>query len=178
VACSWFFDFNPGPFTQSFKTRRLDLPGLTWGAALDVRFLGANMSLDPDATRLIAASTSVRSATIQILDAVSGASLVEAPLFADGLGVAYAPLAPTLSAQVTGTSVRLDWSMPAHSPLRTATVVEVGFGPGRVDLMTLPLAGLGLTADAVPAGRYYVRARALNVTGESPVSNEVIVDVP
>jgi hypothetical protein len=179
VACSWFFDPGIGPFTQSFKTRRLDLAGLTWGPLLDVRYLGASMSLDPAATRLIAASISARGfAAIQVLDAVSGASLIEVPMFGGGLGVAYAPLAPTLSAAVTGRSVRLDWSLPAHSPPAADYAIEIGSGPGLSDLgrMTVPVATI--SAAAVPPGRYYARVRAVNDTGTGAPSNEVIVDVP
>jgi hypothetical protein len=136
------------------------------------------MSLDPDATRLIAASSSFQGSAIELVDAVTGAVLAGVPIFGAGLGVAYPPLPPTLSAQVTGNTVQFDWTMPAHSPLRTATVLEVGFGPGRRDLVTQPFEGVGLLVGSVPPGRYFVRARALDFTGESPVSNEVVVDVP
>jgi hypothetical protein len=176
VACSWIVG-PPHPMSI-YVTRRVEVSTLAWGQRLDVRYNGGAMSLDPEATRLFAASTHIGAWVVQILDAVTGASLAEAPRVGAGIGVAYPPLVPTLSAVVTGTSVRLDWSVPAHSPLSVATVVEVGFGPGRVDLTTLPLDGVGLVADAVPAGRYFVRVRAMNYTGASPVSNEVVVDVP
>jgi hypothetical protein len=167
--------------TWKVTARVLDLVNLTWGRELPVRYGSDSISLDPEATRLIVTSRSniVPFGAVQLVDLVSGASIVEYPLCSSGLGVAYVPSAPTgLRATVTGTSVRLDWSVPAESPLATAFVVEVGSNPGGVDLASFTVSAPTLMAERVPPGRYYVRVRAANHTGVGAASPEIVVDAP
>ncbi len=90
------------------------------------------------------------------------------------------PQAPALaSALVTGTSVSLSWTLPEESTATTGYRLEAGTGPGLADLLTTD-AGMAtaFAASSVPAGRYYVRIRALNGNGVSAPSNEVVIDVP
>ena len=94
-------------------------------------------------------------------------------------GVAFAPLAPTLSATVAGRRVDVQWTLPAHSPSALTHVIEVGSASGLTDLGTITTgAAPTLAVPSAPPGRYYVRVRAVNATGAGAASNEVIVDVP
>jgi hypothetical protein len=180
VACSWFAD-PPGPiFNHIFETRRLELDSLTWGPVFGLRSAATGMSLNPEATRLIATSRSLTGgAAVQIVDAVTGASIASVPVDGSGLGVGYAPLAPVgLLATVNGPSVRIEWSLPAHSPPATEYAVEVGSGPGLSDVAIVAANASAIGSDAVPRGRYYVRARAVNHSGAGEASAEIVVDVP
>jgi hypothetical protein len=94
--------------------------------------------------------------------------------------VAYPPLPPVnVVATVAGAQVSFTWSLPGHSPLATAYVLEAGTGPGLANLATMALGpGTSLHIPGVPPGRYYVRLRSRNSTGTGAASNEVVVDVP
>ena len=93
--------------------------------------------------------------------------------------VAFAPLAPALSAAVAARRVDLRWTLPTHSPASTRYVLEVGGSPGSSDIGAIPVGeSLALTVPVAPPGRYFVRVRAVNATGTGAASNEVVVDVP
>ncbi|MCC7126516.1 MAG: PQQ-binding-like beta-propeller repeat protein [Acidobacteria bacterium] len=94
------------------------------------------------------------------------------------MAISVAPGSPTLDAPtVSGNSVTLSWTVP--DDVVTGYRVEAGSAPGLADLAVLPVSsGNSVTIPQVPAGRYYVRLRALNHTGAGAVSNEVQVVVP
>ena len=91
--------------------------------------------------------------------------------------VPLAPVSPT--AIVAGSTVTLSWQLPRESPLATAYRLDLGSAPGASDLGTITLGSdETLRASGVPPGRYYVRVRAVNATGVSAPSTEVLVEVP
>ncbi len=79
-----------------------------------------------------------------------------------------------------GRTVSLNWWTSDHGPAADAIVLEAGSRPGAADL----IAGVALPFDeqatfgGVPPGVYYVRVRAANGGGVSPVSNEIRLVVP
>ncbi|MGD9906121.1 MAG: hypothetical protein AB7U83_21830 [Vicinamibacterales bacterium] len=113
-------------------------------------------------------------------DATSGSILQSSgTLFPGFFGVAFPPLAPTLTAAVTGSAVDLSWTVPSHSPLATTFTLEVGSAPGLTDLATFALGPTpAVSVPGAPAGRYYVRVRGVNATGTGAASAELVVDVP
>lgn len=86
---------------------------------------------------------------------------------------------PPLSfvASVLGSTVTLSWAPPQVGGTPTAYGIEAGTAAGLADLGTLHLAAsqTSFVASGVPAGRYFVRLRAMNAAGASPPSNEVVV---
>jgi hypothetical protein len=88
-----------------------------------------------------------------------------------------APNAPAgLTGSVTAGVVSLSWSPSANA---TTYVIEGGSATGLIDLGVLPTGVLDTNiAGALPAGTYFLRVRAANRFGLSPVSNEVQVIVP
>ena len=102
-----------------------------------------------------------------------------------GGGVTPPPPPPTcnpgvpanLWATVSGYTVQLGWTPPATGYL--GHLLDVGSAPGLTNITSIPIAapGAGL-GGPVPAGRYYVRARAAMACGIGTASNEVVVDVP
>lgn len=183
VACRWHIQsaVGPGLSYQVFETRRVSLPALTWGPLLGVRYAAIEAQLDPTGATLFATSFAlVGGASVQLVDVASGAALAEAAVAGSGMAVAFAPLAPSaLAAQVTGSTVQLDWQLPAHSPAVTGYVLEAGSASGLANLATVALGpGTSLSIPGVPPGRYYVRVRGVNVTGRGAPSSAVVVDVP
>ena len=90
--------------------------------------------------------------------------------------VLAAPSSPTnLQAVVAGDTVSFTWT---PSPGATGYRLEAGSAPGLSDLAlsTIP-ASPTYSVGSVPAGVYYVRLRALDASGASAPSNEVIVTV-
>ena len=81
--------------------------------------------------------------------------------------------------RVAGNLVTLRWDPPVYGPPPTGYLVEGGFTPGSVlgSVVTGPAPALSFTA---PTGSFYVRAKALDDTMVSGVSNEVplYVNVP
>ena len=81
-----------------------------------------------------------------------------------------------LWATVNGYAVQLGWTPPAGV---LGHLLDVGSAPGLSNITSIPIpmpsTSLG---GAVPAGRYYVRARSALACGTGSASNEVIVDVP
>ncbi len=81
-----------------------------------------------------------------------------------------------LWATVNGFTVQLGWTPPAGA---LGHLVDVGSASGLTNITSIPIAmptaGLG---GVVPAGRYYVRARAALACGSGASSNEVVLDVP
>jgi hypothetical protein len=87
------------------------------------------------------------------------------------------PSAPTsLTAQVVGNAVTLTWTAPPGAV--TGYKLEAGSAPGLSNLANLPVAPTpAFSATGVANGTYYVRVRALDLTGESQPSNEVVVTI-
>jgi hypothetical protein len=75
--------------------------------------------------------------------------------------------------------VALSWTLPIRSPAATGYRLAVGSAHGASDLGSIALGSAeSFTASGVPSGRYYVRLHAVNHTGESVASPEVVIDVP
>jgi hypothetical protein len=87
-----------------------------------------------------------------------------------------APAAPTgLAAAVSGSTVTLQWRTPAGA---TAIRLEAGTAPGLSDAANTVIGAVSnYVAANVPSGRYFVRVRAIDPTGESGPSNEITVQV-
>jgi hypothetical protein len=86
------------------------------------------------------------------------------------------PPPPSLEPPViAGGAVTLTW--PA---VRMATdyQIEAGPAPGATVFTAHTNGNLSLTVSAVPPGTYYVRLRALNDSGASAASSEIVVTVP
>jgi hypothetical protein len=91
---------------------------------------------------------------------------------------AAAPGPPTdLAATVTGNTVSLSWHVPATGQPETY-VVAAALSPGGAVIANLTVTTNTVTVLNVPNGVYYVRVRALDLSGASELSNEVIIVVP
>ncbi len=90
------------------------------------------------------------------------------------------PGAPVLSANADGDRVTLSWTVaPAPGAAVTGYQLQAGFSPGASNaaLVTFGSAQTSYTAEAVPAGTYYVRVVPLSAVGAGAPSNEVAVVV-
>ena len=180
ITCSWV---NPlgSAVRLAYDTRLLDATTLSWGADLPVPYgpLGVAISAGNDRAFVMSEAQVARGA-LQIMTLPSGSTTQQlTTLVPFGLAVAFAPLAPMLSATVHAASVDLTWSLPAHSPAATGYVLEIGTAPGLSDLGRVPLGpGLALSVPGAPPGTYVVRLRAVNTVGPGGVSNELTVVVP
>jgi hypothetical protein len=88
------------------------------------------------------------------------------------------PNAPrNVSATVASEIVTLDWEPSATGGPAAGYVIEAGSSPGapNVAIITLDATSLSLSA---PAGRYFVRLRAMGASGASEPSPEVVIVVP
>ncbi|MGE0361453.1 MAG: YncE family protein [Vicinamibacterales bacterium] len=167
-----------GPFVPPTTNYVLRLPGLTWGPVVGVDEFVASIS--PDETRIFSTFRHRLNlwGWVYVRDLATGTPSLTAPLLAS-IAVAYPPLAPVLSATVTGARVDLQWTLPAASPPAAGYRLDVGSGPGLADITAFTLgAQSALVVPAAPAGRYYVRLVANNAAGASLPSNELVVDVP
>jgi hypothetical protein len=93
---------------------------------------------------------------------------------------ATVPGAPTnLRSIVVGSTVSLEWSIPAGGGVPLTYVIEAGSFSGGSNLATFATGSTVPTfiATNVPAGTYFVRTRARNAAGISGASNEVQVTV-
>jgi hypothetical protein len=162
------------PVTLSAR-QRLPLPADRQVLTIEV--------LPDDRTALVSSVSGIR-AVVDVIDLVGNQVTFSTTMFSAWqsafLSVTSAPLAPVaLSADVSGSHVRLSWQLPPASDGASAWRIEAGSLSGAADLAIIDPAGPHqvLEVNAVPAGRYYVRVRAINTNGISPASNEVIVDV-
>ena len=99
-----------------------------------------------------------------------------------GLAIAVSaqspPGAPTgLIASITGSTVTVQWQPPAGGSAPVSYVVEAGSAAGASNIGRFPTgpSPTTLIATNVAAGTYFVRVRAVNGSGESAPSNEVVV---
>ncbi|MGE3888836.1 MAG: hypothetical protein AB7H81_20590 [Vicinamibacterales bacterium] len=84
------------------------------------------------------------------------------------------PLAPVLEpALVVGPTVTLIWNAV---PDATTYRLEAGLAPGGV-VLSQNVGGVTSVSMNAPLGTYYVRVYAVDATGESPASNEIVVNV-
>jgi hypothetical protein len=97
------------------------------------------------------------------------------------VGNVPAPPSPpqSLTHTVSGSTVTFTWSAPAIGTA-TSYILEAGSASGLSDLAVLNTGSTATTraVPSVPRGTYYVRLRAVNAQGASPVSNERTVVVP
>jgi hypothetical protein len=123
---------------------------------------------------------------VSLVNLATGAVIASAPLTnplldaenrcGAGAVVLTPPPAPSLEPPViAGGAVTLTWSA-----VRMATdyQIEAGPAPGATVFTARTNGNLSLTVSAVPPGTYYVRLRALNDSGVSEASSEIIVTVP
>lgn len=182
IACTWVYsDPLGGPTTFTVASRLLDATTLGWGPDLGVRYYPHTVAISPDNRQALTLSTHPRGFSVYQRIALPAATTTAelAPSAALGLAVAFAPLAPTLTASVAGRTAALHWTLPAHSPSALGYVLEIGTAPGLTNLGAITLgAATDLTVPGVPAGTYFVRLRAGNTAGPGPASNEITVVVP
>jgi predicted phage tail protein len=83
-----------------------------------------------------------------------------------------------VSAQVTGSTLRLTWSAPAGGDAPTGYVLEAGTAAGLSNIANVSLGpATSFVAEGIPAGLYFVRMRAVNSFGMSEPSEDVPVAV-
>jgi hypothetical protein len=84
-----------------------------------------------------------------------------------------------LTFTVTGSTVTLAWNPPATGDEPSAFIIEAGSASATANVAVLDTQNTltSTTVTGVPAGTYYVRVRARNVSGISGPSNEVVVVV-
>jgi len=165
----------------SYATRLLDAGTLAWGADLLVPYGPIGSAIAPANDRaFVMSDTQVARGALQVIALPSGTTtLALTTIVPFGLTAAFAPLAPVLSASVTGSHVDLQWTLPAHSPAATGYVLEIGTAPGLSDLGRVPLGpDLAQSVPGAPPGTYVVRLRAVNTVAPGGVSNELTVVVP
>lgn len=94
-------------------------------------------------------------------------------------GLGGPPGAPLhLRGTAGGGVVALSWFSPSGTAA-TAHVLEAGSGPALANLATVTLGpATSFSTSGVPPGTYYLRVRALNATGASPRSGELVLVVP
>ena len=91
--------------------------------------------------------------------------------------ISVAPVPRDVPRNAVGTAVGLVWQ-PAPAALGPVSyLVVAGHAPGVVEY-EVPVASTSIFAPSVGSGRYYVRVVALNQSGLTPLTPEMIVDVP
>jgi hypothetical protein len=183
VTRRWFLDYPGLPPMNHNQTHLLELATLAPRGQLAVPYELRSIAISPDGGRAFVASDNLlpQSGLIQDLDLRTGQQTAGVSVaFTSALGAAFAPLAPTLQpAVVNGQQVTIAWSLAAHSPAAQRFVIHVGSRSGATDLGTRDVGdATSLTVPGVPPGRYFVRMTAVNFTGTSSPSTELIVDVP
>jgi hypothetical protein len=93
------------------------------------------------------------------------------------LSVGAVPAAPgTLTGTVVGNTIALHWFAPPGAVLDYQ--LDAGTGPGATNVGSFPIgSATSFAASGIPAGTYYVRVRARDVTGVGLPSNEVVLVV-
>jgi hypothetical protein len=160
----------------SGAVQRLPLPADREVLSLEVIAAGT--------TALVASTTGLQS-SVDVIDLPTNRLTGSTAAFASWpslfLATTNAPLAPRLEeASVAGSRVNLSWTLPTASNGVSRWQVEAGSAPGATDLALFDVSAtpMALSVSGVPAGRYYVRVRAVNVTGIGASSNEIVVVVP
>jgi predicted phage tail protein len=87
-----------------------------------------------------------------------------------------APQPPTAFMQSgQGPEVTLRWTAPVGGYAPTGYVIEAGSAPGLANLAVLHVGNVVNFTTTAPPGTYYVRVRAVNASGASLASNEIVV---
>jgi glucose/arabinose dehydrogenase len=87
------------------------------------------------------------------------------------------PAPPSLTTNVTGSTVTLSWQSGAGGGPVLAYQLEAGSAPGAADLMIAQSLGTELIVPQVPPGQYYVRVRGVNSSGPGEASPEIVVRI-
>ncbi len=82
---------------------------------------------------------------------------------------------PLLDAELSGSTLVLDWRAPTTGGPVEDYVLEAGSAPGLSNLVTLPLGTSRLFSVTVPPGAYYIRVRARNSGGLGAPSREFLI---
>jgi predicted phage tail protein len=80
-------------------------------------------------------------------------------------------------AWMRGSQLMMTWDDPGSGGVPTHYLVEAGTGPGLANIASITSTRRGFTYTPVPAGFYFLRVRAVNATGASAPSNEVMLVV-
>ncbi len=91
-----------------------------------------------------------------------------------------APAPPTgLASAVSGSVVSFAWNAPAAGGAPASYRIDAGSSVGLSDLASFSTGNTAtsISVPGVPAGTYYVRVRAVNASGTSGASNEIVVFV-
>jgi len=83
-----------------------------------------------------------------------------------------------LTAGVSSATVSIAWNAPASGGAPASYALEAGSAQGLADIAVVPVTGTGIVVPGVPAGRYFVRVRAVNAAGSGPPTTDVAVVVP
>jgi endonuclease/exonuclease/phosphatase family metal-dependent hydrolase len=96
------------------------------------------------------------------------------------VGEPMAPPGPPegLASTVSGHTAAFVWQPPSTGGVPASYVLEASLSPGGPLIASMPVVGTTLDVPNVPNGVYYVRVRALNASGVSAPSHEVVVVVP
>jgi len=181
VTQTWYYYDTGGRSTSAVRTELLGLDDLQPRSVLQTGLPLALLVFSPDGQHAYVTGRGVTDErTQQVFDTTSGqvlAGLADRQLTVGG--VAFAPLAPVdVVATVTGRTVRLAWTLPAHSPAARSYRLEIGTTPGASDLGMVEVgSATDLTASSVPPGRYYARVVATNAIGRGTASAAVEVTV-
>lgn len=90
---------------------------------------------------------------------------------------ATAPAPPrSITAAIVSATVTISWLPGAPGPV--SYVVEAGTAAGGSDVGVFPVGSATTVSGTLPAGRYFVRVRAVTTNGPSAPSSEVVLDVP
>jgi hypothetical protein len=91
---------------------------------------------------------------------------------------ALAPGTPAnLSATATGSTVNISWNAPNTGGSPSLYEVVASLTPGGAPVASLGTSNTSLQVPSVPNGTYYLRVRAANAVGQSPLTGEVAVTV-
>ena len=94
------------------------------------------------------------------------------------MGTPTVPGAPqNLQASVVGNQVTFQWAAPSGGAAVVSYLLEAGFSPGAT-VISVPLANVTSFSVMAPDGVFFVRVRAVGVTGPGAPSNEVQIAIP
>jgi hypothetical protein len=134
----------------------------------------------------VPAFTAVRP-TRTFVGVVSPERILEVRIFSFGFPVidnlafsanALAPGTPTsLTATAVGSTVTISWNAPVTGGAPSQYELLASATPGGAPIASLGTANTSLSVADVPNGTYYLRVRAANAVGQSPLTGEVRVTV-
>ena len=98
-------------------------------------------------------------------------------LLVNGAGGPLPGVPTTARAWMHGSRLMMTWDDPGFGGVPTHYLVEAGTAAGLANIATIPAARRAFTYTPVPAGSYFLRVRAVNATGASAPSNDVMLVV-